>query len=227
MAEIHDSRYGKINVRRHFRAKYVRLSVAPSGTLSISAPLYTPMSFIKRFVSSSSKEIDTLLTHHGTVYSDRMQIGKSHQLEVLLSNETAVSYKKPVITVRLSPSDCLESYETQQQIKPYVAKALRIEAKAFLPRRVGYLAEKNDFEYSKIKLSHAKSRWGSCSSDRTLSLNIALMKLDFDVIDYVIIHELAHTQQLNHSKDFWQLVEHADPDYKRHRKELKKHSPHI
>ncbi len=227
MAEIEDSRYGKIAIRRHFRAKYVRLSVAPSGVLSISAPMYTSLRFIKRFIATSSDEIETLLAHHRVVYHDHMQLGKSHQLRVVAASDTVVTYKKPTITVGLAASDELASYGVQQLIKPLVAKALRIEAKAFLPRRVSYLAAANGFDYAKITLSHAKSRWGSCSSDRTISLNIALMKLDFPVIDYVIIHELAHTQQLNHSKVFWQLVEKADPDYKAHRKELKLHSPHI
>ncbi len=226
-AEIEDSRYGKIVIRRHFRAKYVRLSVAPSGTLSVSAPLYTPVRFIKRFIDTSNDEIDTLLAHHRVVYKDRMEIGKSHRLHVTVGPNTAVHYKKPLITVELTVQDELLSFGVQQLIKPIVVKALRIEAKAFLPRRVSYLAEANGFDYTKVKLSHAKSRWGSCSSDRTISLNIALMKLDFEVIDYVIIHELAHTRQLNHSKSFWLLVEKADPDYKLHRKELKKHSPHI
>ncbi len=227
MAEIQDSRYGRINIRRHFRAKYVRLSVAPSGTLSISAPLYTPLRFIKRFLDDSSSEIDKLLAHHQTSYVDGMKIGKSHRLEVMKAEELSVTYKKPKITVHLAPSDDLQSYDIQQLIKPFVVKALRIEAKAYLSRRLEHLAERHHFSYNKTHLSHAKSRWGSCSSDKTVSLNIGLMKLDFPLIDYVIIHELAHTVELNHSKDFWELVENADPDYKAHRKELKLHSPHI
>jgi predicted metal-dependent hydrolase len=227
MAEIHDSRYGPISVKRHFRAKYVRLSVAPGGSLSISAPLYTPLHFIRRFIASSSQEIDNLLTYNQTVYHDGGQIGKSHALKVIPASLTSVNYKKPCITVSLAPNDVLESYSLQQLIKPLVAKALRNEAKAYLPRRLAYLAKNAGFSYNKTYLSHAKSRWGSCSSDHTISLNIALMKLDFPLIDYVIVHELAHTVELNHSAKFWRLVEQNDPDFKQHRTELKQQSPHI
>lgn len=227
MAEINHSRYGRINVKRHFRAKYVRLSVSAGGELSVSAPLYTPLHFIKNFIRSSAAEIDKMLARSQITYRHGMQIGKSHRLELVAADELKVEYKKPKILVYAAGHEELETHELQQLIKPVVAKALRAEAKAYLPRRLAYLAEQGGFSYKKIHLSHAKSRWGSCSNENTISLNIALMKLDFELIDYVILHELAHTQELNHSPKFWQLVEAGNRQYKQHRKELKKHSPHL
>jgi len=227
VAEIHDARYGQITLKRHFKAKYVRLSVAPGGTLSITAPIYTPIRFIKRFIDDSSGEIDQLLTHHRTVYRDGDTIGKSHRLKLVASQSIEIAHKKPLIIVGLPPHVALDDHAVQQLLKPIVAKALRVEAQAYLPRRLAYLAERGGFSYKKTYLSHAKSRWGSCSSTQTISLNIALMKLDFQLIDYVIVHELTHTAKLNHSPGFWQLVQLNDPDYKAHRKALKQHSPHI
>lgn len=227
MAEIQHEIYGRIKVRRHIRSKYVRLSVNPSGDLSISAPLYTPLRFIKLFLKSSKSQIDTLLEQHRTTYGDGAIVGKSHRLVVRDGATNEITYKKPTIVVTLDDETDLDSPHIQAELKEYIAKALRNEAKAYLPRQLEYLANKGGFTYQKLRFSHAKSRWGSCSSDKTISLNIALMKLDFAVIDYVIIHELAHTQELNHSPRFWKLVEENDPLFKEHRKILRQESPHI
>ncbi len=227
MAEIQHEIYGRIKVRRHIRSKYVRLSVNPRGDLSISAPLYTPLRFIKYFLKSSKSQIDNLLEHHRTTYAEGDVIGKSHHLVVERGSTVNITYKKPTITITLDSDADINSQYIQAKLKDYIAKALRNEAKAYLPRRLEYLANKGGFNYQKLRFSHAKSRWGSCSSDGTISLNIALMKLDFNVIDYIIIHELAHTRELNHSPRFWKLVEENDPLFKEHRKILRQESPHI
>lgn len=170
-----------------------------------------------------------MLSHHIVIYEDGMEVGKSHKIKVVgtTASETHIKYTKPTIYVALSEKDTLSDKNIQSMIRPFVVKALRLESKAYLTRRIEYLAEKGAFHYTKLRFSHAKSRWGSCTNDRTISLNIALMKLEPRLIDYVIIHELAHTKELNHSAAFWSLVQQCDPHYKTHKKLLKEYSPHI
>ncbi|MBQ8475948.1 M48 family metallopeptidase [bacterium] len=99
-------------------------------------------------------------------------------------------------------------------------KILRKRAKNYLPERTKYLADKYGFQIGRIALRNQKTRFGSCSYRNNINLNIKLMNYDFDVIDYVIIHELVHTKIKNHSKDFWLEVEKYCPNYKELRKKL-------
>jgi predicted metal-dependent hydrolase len=228
MPEFHDQVLGKVIVSRGRSSKYVRLGVTTAGDIKVSAPLFTPMYFIKNFVKKSRAEVSNMISQYRTSYSRDETIGKSHSLVINSTDQpTAVVYKKPHIIVSLNQNDDISSENIQSEIRTLVVKALRIEAKAYLPRRLEHIANSHGFEYSNLRFSHAKGRWGSCNNDGTISLNIALMKLPFEIIDYVIIHELAHTKYLNHSKEFWDQVEICDPHYKTHRKTLKNHSPHI
>jgi predicted metal-dependent hydrolase len=121
------------------------------------------------------------------------------------------------------------SRESEMKKRQRVDKieVLRSKAKQFLPVRLQELAELGGFAYQKVRLAHTSSRWGSCSGSGTISLNIALMNLPPILIDYVLIHELSHTRQMNHSADFWKEVEKYDRNYKRHRKMLKMYSPNV
>lgn len=227
MPIIEDEEFGKITIRRSARASQVRLRVGPDGTLRASLPLYAPTFLVKRLVKSSRKELRELLEQSvPTVeYQDGMRIGKSHALQVRMGNPLRVRRQGQLIEISLPPSKTLRSPDVIKAIREVVQVALRVEAKSYLPRRLSHLAEKLNCEYQSVRFSHASGRWGSCSSEGTISLNIALMKLPFELIDYVIVHELAHTKHLNHSPEFWEEVRRGDPDYRLHRTALKQETP--
>jgi predicted metal-dependent hydrolase len=162
-------------------------------------------------------------------FTHGMQIGKSHTLiirQAAIATPSALRHGQQIIAT-LPLEDSLSDPKIIRIIRDVVIDALRIEAKSYLTKRLAYLAKNGGYTYDKVRFSHASGRWGSCSSNGTISLNIALMKLPFELIDYVLIHELSHTQQMNHSESFWQLVERADPQYKLHRRLLKKENPSI
>ena len=113
----------------------------------------------------------------------------------------------------------------EQKARDYQKKVLMKKAREYLPYRLEYFAKLYGYSYTKCRLSHANTRWGSCSSNRTISLNIGLMKIPEVLRDYVIIHELAHLNHMDHSKDFWAEVGSHDKNYKVHEKHLKQFSP--
>lgn len=99
--------------------------------------------------------------------------------------------------------------------------ALAEEALKVIPERVEYFAKVIGVTYGKITVRNQKTRWGSCSSKGNLNFNCLLMLAPPEVLDYVVVHELCHRKQMNHSKAFWLEVEKVLPDYKEVRKWLK------
>jgi len=96
------------------------------------------------------------------------------------------------------------------------------QARFYLSSRLKEIARKTGFKYQKFRLSSAQTRWGSCSAKGTISLVWRLMMAPPEIIDYLIIHELAHTKEKNHSRAFWRLVEELLPDYRERRRWLRK-----
>ncbi len=226
MAVFHDSEFGEITIRRSKLAKNIKLSVAPSGTLRISMPMYAPVFMAKRLVATSRGDIRSMLApRHNLIITQGMQIGKSHHLEIRHTGRLEATIRGRVIYLSLPEQLQLSDSSVIDTLQPVFITALRKEAKSYLPKRLSYLANMYSFSYLRARFSHASTRWGSCSSNGTISLNIALMKLDFELIDYVLLHELCHTREMNHSQTFWQLVESCDPEFKQHRKRLKQETP--
>jgi len=116
---------------------------------------------------------------------------------------------------------------SEQRARDYQKKILMKKAREYLPYRLEYYAKLYGYSYSRCRLTHANTRWGSCSSNRTISLNIGLMKVPEVLRDYVILHELAHLNHMDHSKAFWAEVGEHDPRYKMHEKRLKMFSPGV
>lgn len=231
MPTIVDEEFGQIKLTRSAKATTIRLKVGTDGTLRASMPMHAPVLLVRRLLKSSREEIREMLSTHNqtSVFTENMQIGKSHHLLVrpVTSSECSVSAHGLQIIVSLPEHTAIEEPAVQALIRPAVVKVLRKEAKSYLPRRLAFLARQHGFSYKKVRFSHAAGRWGSCSSSGTISLNIALMKLPFPLIDYVLVHELSHTEQMNHSSAFWAIVERCDPNYKLHRRELKHQTPSI
>lgn len=94
-------------------------------------------------------------------------------------------------------------------------KELADQAVEYIPKRVKYYAEKENFVYNKITIKNLVSRWGSCSTKGNLNFNCLLMLTPDYVIDYIVVHELCHLREMNHSEKFWTEVEKIMPDYQR------------
>ena len=228
---IVDKEFGEIKIRKNKLARSVKLSVGVDGSLRASIPYYSPEFAVRRLINGNRDEIRKMLATHNAKnsYQDGDLIGKTHTLFLrkFSGEEIKISNEGNQILVQIPQELAFENPLVQSEIRKTVSKILRKQAKAYLPRRIDFLAEKYGFSFEKLRFSHTGTRWGSCSSSGTISLNIALMNLSHHLIDYVIIHELCHTRQMNHSSKFWQEVEKYCPDYKKYVQEIKQFSPSI
>ena len=120
-----------------------------------------------------------------------------------------------------------EEKSAQPRLTGEEIQALADRALKELPPRVRQRAEQIGVRYGRITVRNQKTRWGSCSSKGNLNFNCLLMLCPDEVIDYVIVHELCHRKELNHSPRFWAEVAAVLPDYRARRKWLKDHGPGI
>ena len=225
-----DDEFGEIIIKRRAGARNLRIHMATDGQFVVACGKLLPTRFIRSFIDSSRDELRKIAqrTSLATPYQHGQVIGHNHKIAVVPTQmvaEPTISIKYNKIIVKLPPTITLEDQMVQQKIRDAVKRILRKEAKQILPQRLALLAAEHGFYYERIRFSHAGSRWGSCSSSGTISLNIALMKLPDELINYVLVHELCHTRHMNHSTEFWREVERYDLHYRAHRQQMKRHTP--
>ncbi len=114
--------------------------------------------------------------------------------------------------------------ETQLKKRPKLEHSIeyyKAKAKKIIRERLRHFNAHYQFEYNRVNFRNQKTRWGSCSSQKNLSFNWRLILAPPEILDYVVVHELCHLKEMNHSKAFWKLVETQVPDHKKKRKWLK------
>jgi hypothetical protein len=100
-------------------------------------------------------------------------------------------------------------------------KKLKQQARVFVKEKISLLNQSYNFSFNRVCIKNHKSRWGSCSKKGNLNFNYKIIHLPVELAEYIVVHELCHLRELNHSSRFWALVAHAVPDYKEKRKKLK------
>lgn len=208
----------------------IRLSFDRKGAVRVSQPYWLPYQAGIEFAKQRKIWIETHRPERSSVLSHNDRIGKAHRIQFTankLIQRPSVRTAHSVIAVSYPQTVATDNEIVQLAAHRGALRALKKEADALLPKRLETLAQKYDFIYSSVDTKALHSRWGSCSQHKNIVLNIYLMQLPWHLIDYVLVHELVHTQYLDHSSEFWACFESKIPSAKTLRKELKHYQTNI
>ncbi len=205
------------------RARYARLQIKPWGGLEVVVPPRFPRHEIPYLVDKHADWARRQLARQAEL---RESIKMPRRLELAFDNSAvdivyraeSLSFNYDLFTGGRDQIVIDASTETLQrrELRAWVRK----KARRLLPPMLERVAAHTGFEYEKVSIRSQKTRWGSCSRRGHISLNDQLMFVPADTVEYLMIHELCHTRHLNHSRNFWHLVEQHCADYRRHEKLL-------
>ena len=207
----------------------MRLSISPRGEVRVSMPFWLPYKAGEQFARS---KMDWILNHQAKSVSSQLEhgqsIGKAHRLHFEMQHSAMrVSTRLASNEVRIMHPASLPASDpsVQRAARSASIRALRKEAEQLLPQRLQTLSARTGLGYREVGVKSLKSRWGSCSSTKDITLNLFLMQLPWHLIDYVLVHELTHTKVMRHGKPFWDELERHIPTAKQLRKEINQYQP--
>ena len=192
------------------------------GYLEIRAPHRTPVSEIDKFVALKEEWIEKYLAESKERVAKRDAFTLTYGDKVTFLGKQFPIVGKPG---NMAGFDVLSFYMPPglqpEEIKYYCMTTYRMFAERYLTEKALYFAEEMEVSPAVIRISNAKKNWGSCSAKKSICFSWMLMMADVETIDYIIVHELAHLIEHNHSERFWAIVEEFVPNYKEQQAKLK------
>lgn len=216
--------------KKSLRAKKLTIKVRPKDGIIVTLPWYFPyckaQDFAKKhleWIKSNLKKMQDYKKHLVNFDENTQFSTKKHHLVIEKKDikKSMSSIKDGKIIVKFPINDDILTKENQEKIRKAITEAFRLEAKEYLPQRVDFLAQNFGLKYKDLSIKNMSSRWGSCSGHNNINLNLHLIRLPEELIDYVILHELAHTKEKNHGKKFWDFLAKLCPNSKELNKKLK------
>jgi len=208
--EYSDKELGKIVIRENIRARRIVLRTRPEA-LYITVPKGVEMhevqgaieKFRARLIRSKKKverkRIDLDFTIDAEFF--KLSLVQGTQSKFLSYSELGIT------RIVCPPTANFDDDELQAWLRKVVEEALRKNAKIILPSSIDNLSKLHKLPYESLKINSSQGRWGSCSSRKSINLSYYLLLLPSYLVDYVILHELAHTKEMSHSDRFWAILD--------------------
>jgi predicted metal-dependent hydrolase len=226
--KLSNGRMLRIEVKKSKRAKQYWLKANISEIYLIAPTVNYEITQVMRFLDSKKEWILKTLEYYERVRSNYVEanlksgtisfLGKRYNLQITKDIAPSVIVSDNLSKITFHVTDRRKYKDDLKQW--YFEQTRRI-----VSERLNLIRKRNSSlpAYNKVSIKNQRSRWASCSENGNLNFNLILAALPIEIIDYVIIHELAHLIELNHSKDFWNIVKMTDPEFQTHRKLLHKY----
>ena len=220
---------GNVTVSKRRNSRRINLSISPSGKVRVSIPYWMPYKTGIDFAKNQQNWILKKLPKQ-KLFLPNQNINKTHKL-LFIPDEAVIKPNAKIvgsnILINHPPFLDVSDPMIQKSAQSGIIKVLSKQAGMSLPNRIEYLSSYFNLPYSNLKIKKLSRRWGSCDINKSITLNLFLVQLPDELIDYVICHELTHTKVLNHSPQFWQSLETILPNYKQLKNKMKSYTPDI
>ena len=207
---VADNDFGQIIIHTRRGARNITMRVKPDG-LHLTVP---PRSLLKKVLEVLQPYRKQLLEQLEQIAPKPVDL--SFRIHADCFHLSLASSKLKHFTIRREEEEmiiyCPENVDfkredVQKLVRSAILRAMKKAAETYLPPLLSMWAERFGLTYRKVRITGARSRWESCSAARTISLSCYLMLLPVKLMDYVILHELAHTKEMNHGPRFWELLD--------------------
>lgn len=207
---VADNDFGQIIIHTRRGARNITMRVKPDG-LHLTVP---PRSLLKKVLEVlqpyrkqlleqleqiAPKPVDLSFRIHADCFHLSLASSKLKHFTIRREEEKMIIYCPENVDFKRE--------DVQKLVRSAILRAMKKAAETYLPPLLAMWAERFGLTYRKVRITGARSRWGSCSAARTISLSCYLMLLPAKLMDYVILHELAHTKEMNHGPRFWELLD--------------------
>jgi len=200
------------------------IKVADADTVCVSVPFDMDNKTIEDLLEQKRSWIEKKIKEKQATFSLNKEVF-DYKKVLIKGNKYDVAY------AQVPNVCCVDNYlilpenkvQDLQNVKKIIENYLTQLAKNLLPKCVAFWGEKLSLCPTNIKIKYLKSKWGSCNGDGEIVLNVRLIQLPAKLMEYVVVHELCHLKNLNHSENFWQSVQKIFPDYQNLRKELREY----
>lgn len=207
---VADNDFGQIIIHTRRGARNITMRVKPDG-LHLTVPSRSLLKkvlevlqpyrkqLLEQFEQIAPKPVDLSFRIHADCFHLSLASSKLKHFTIRREEEEMIIYCPENVDFKRE--------DVQKLVRSAILRAMKKAAETYLPPLLSMWAERFGLTYRKVRITGARSRWGSCSAARTISLSCYLMLLPAKLMDYVILHELAHTKEMNHGPRFWELLD--------------------